>query len=175
MKPLCVISCPIDCYSGYSARSRDVVKAIIELKGEEWDIKILPQRWGDTPWGFIDENLEKWGFLQSYILQQPQLPKQPEIWMQITIPNEFQPIGRYNIGITAGMESNLSPADWIEGINRMDLTLVSSNHAKNVFFNSRYDKIDQNTKQKVGEITVEKPIEVLFEGATDTYQLIEWI
>ena len=30
-KPVFVISCPIDCYSGYSARSRDIVKALIEL------------------------------------------------------------------------------------------------------------------------------------------------
>jgi len=108
-------------------------------------------------------------------LKEGQLPKQPEVWMQITIPNEFQPIGRYSIGITAGIESNLSTADWVEGINRMNLTLVSSNHAKNVFLNSKYDKIDQNTQQKIGEVKVEKPIEVLFEGVTDTYQIIEWI
>ena len=30
-KDLCVISCAIDTYSGYGARSRDVVKAIIDL------------------------------------------------------------------------------------------------------------------------------------------------
>ena len=32
-------------------------------------------------------------------------PKQPEIWMQITVPNEFQPVGKFNIGCTAGIES----------------------------------------------------------------------
>ena len=26
MKPLCVVSCPIDTFSGYGARSRDFVK-----------------------------------------------------------------------------------------------------------------------------------------------------
>ena len=30
-KPRFVISCPFDTYSGYGARSRDIVKAIIEL------------------------------------------------------------------------------------------------------------------------------------------------
>ena len=40
MKPLCVISCPIDTFSGYGARSRDFVKVLIKVKGEEWDIKI---------------------------------------------------------------------------------------------------------------------------------------
>ena len=47
MKPLFIISCPIDTYSGYGARSRDLVKVIIEL--DSYDIKILPQRWGNTP------------------------------------------------------------------------------------------------------------------------------
>ena len=53
MKPLYVISCPIDTYSGYGSRSRDLVKAIIEL--DKYEVKILPQRWGSTPWGFIEE------------------------------------------------------------------------------------------------------------------------
>lgn len=77
-KPLFFISCPIDCYSGYSSRSRDLVKAIIEL--DKYDVKIIPQRWGATPWGFINDHPE-WQFLNNHIWNQPQLPKQPEIWM----------------------------------------------------------------------------------------------
>ena len=38
MKPFFVISCPIDTFSGYGARSRDLVKAIIET--EKYDVKI---------------------------------------------------------------------------------------------------------------------------------------
>ena len=53
MKPLCVVSCPIDTFSGYGARSRDFVKSLIQLKDKEWDIKILPQRWGECPWNFL--------------------------------------------------------------------------------------------------------------------------
>ena len=170
-KPLFIISCPIDCYAGYGARSRDLVKAIIAT--DKYDVKILPQRWGETPWGFIEENSE-WAFLSNHILDQPQLPKQPEIWMQITVPNEFQPVGKYNIGVTAGIETTISPGDWIEGINRMDLTLVSSNHSKKTFLETIIQKIDQRTNQPLGEIKVQKPIEVLFEGAnTDIYKYLE--
>jgi hypothetical protein len=39
MKPVFVISCPIDTYSGYGARSRDIVKAII--KTDKYDVKIF--------------------------------------------------------------------------------------------------------------------------------------
>ncbi len=170
-KPLFFISCPIDTYSGYGARSRDLVKAIIEL--DKYDVKILPQMWGNTPWGFIEDNHE-WSFLANHIWNQPQLPKQPEIWMQVTIPNEFQPIGKYNIGVTAGIETTLSPGDWIEGINRMDLTLTSSEHSKDTFIRTVLSKVDQRTNQQIEEVKVEKPIEVLFEGAnTDVYKVLE--
>jgi len=167
-----MISCPVDCYAGYGARSRDLVKAIIAL--DKYDVKILPQRWGETPWGFIDDNKEEWGFLNNHLFTEQQFPKQPEIWMQITVPNEFQPIGKYNIGITAGIETTLSPGDWIDGINRMDLTLVSSNHSKETFLKTVLQKVDQRTNQVVGEIKVQKPIEVLFEGAnTDLYKYLD--
>ena len=107
MKQLCVISCPIDCYSGYSARSRDFVKAIYELKKDEWDIKILPQKWGATPWGFINDNKEEWGWMKELFLYTNQLPAKPDVWFQITIPNEFQPVGKVNIGVTAGIETTI--------------------------------------------------------------------
>ena len=171
-KPLFMISCPIDCYAGYGARSRDLVKAIIAL--DKYDVKILAQRWGETPWGFIDDNKEEWGFLSNHMFTEQQFPKQPEIWMQITVPNEFQPVGKYNIGVTAGIETTVSPGDWIEGINRMDVTLVSSNHSKETFLKTILQKVDQRTNQVAGEIKVQKPIEVLFEGAnTDIYKYLD--
>ena len=160
-KPLFFISCPIDTYSGYGARSRDLVKAIIQL--DKYNVKIIPQMWGNTPWGFIDDNPE-WEFLNEHLWKYPQLPKQPEIWMQITIPSEFQSVGKYNIGVTAGIETTLSPGDWIEGCNRMNLVLTSSEHSKKTFIDTVLQKVDQRTNQPIGEAKIEKPIEVLFEG-----------
>ena len=158
MKPLCVVSCPIDTFSGYGARSRDFVKSLIETKGEEWDIKIMPQRWGDCPWNFLSQDNP----LRQRFIQQ--LQQQPDIWMQITVPNEFQKVGKYNIGISAGIETTIYPADFIDGSNRMDLNLVSSEHSKQVALSSQFEKRDKNTNQPVGVIKLEKPIEVLFEG-----------
>jgi len=170
-KPTFVISCPIDTYSGYGARSRDIVKAIIEL--DKYDVKVLPQRWGNTPFGFIKNNPE-WGFLANYLLQQPQLPSQPEIWMQITVPNEFQPIGKYNIGCTAGIETTIAPAEWIEGCGRMNLILGSSEHTIKVLRDSKFEKRDQQTNQTVGIIEWKGDSEVIFEGAdTETYKPVK--
>jgi hypothetical protein len=148
-KPVFVISCPIDTYSGYGARSRDIVKAIIEM--DKYDVKILSQRWGNTPKGFIKDNPE-WSFLSNHILNNPQLPAQPEIWMQITVPNEFQPMGKYNIGCTAGIETTIAPGDWVEGCGRMNLILGSSEHTIKVLKDSKFEKRDNQTQQVVGRI-----------------------
>jgi hypothetical protein len=164
------ISAPFDTYSGYGARSRDLIKAIIEL--DKYDVKLVSQRWGNTPWGFIKNNPE-WAFLTNHLHNAPQLTEQPDIWMQITVPNEFQPVGKYNIGCTAGMETTVVDGSWVEGINRMNVTLVSSEHSKQSFLNSVYEKKTQQG-QSLGSIKVEKPIEVLFEGAdVNIYKVID--
>ena len=157
-KPLCVVSCPLDTFSGYGARSRDLLKSLIELKDSEWDIKILSQRWGDTPFGFYPENNP----IKNRFI--PTINQKPDVWIQITVPNEFQPVGNYNIGISAGIETTAYPGEFLEGMNRMDLNLVSSEHSKRVALSSKYDKIEEKTNQKVGTIQCTKPVEVLFEG-----------
>jgi glycosyltransferase involved in cell wall biosynthesis len=171
MKPLVFISCPIDTYSGYGARSRDIALSII--KSEKYEVKIVPQRWGSTPFGFLNPNNLDHQLMINCIWSQPQLPKQPDCWIQITVPNEFQPVGKFNIGITAGIETTICAPQWIDGCNRMDLILASSEHAKKVFENSTFEEKNQQG-QVVRQIRLEKPVEVLFEGVnTNIYQKID--
>ena len=171
MKPLFVISSPFDTYSGYGARSRDLIKAIIET--DKYNVKLMSQRWGNTPFGFCEDNPE-WKFLIDLILTNNQLTQQPDIWAQVTIPNEFQSIGKFNIGFTAGIETTLCAGDWIEGMNKMDLNIVSSEHSKKVFIESQFEKRNKQTNELEGHVKLEKPIEVLFEGAnTDIYKVLD--
>ena len=166
-KPLFYISAPFNTYSGYGARSRDVIKSII--KSDKYNVKLLSQKWGNTPWEFVQNHKEEWGFLLDYLHTQNDSQTQPDIWMQITVPNEFQPVGKYNIGMTAGMETTIVDASWVEGINRMDINFVSSEHSKKAFLDSKFEK--QENGQRVGIVEVQKPIEVLFEGANlDLYK-----
>ena len=165
------ISAPFDTYSGYGARSRDVIKSIV--KSDKYDVKLLPQRWGNTPHGFINDHKEEWGFLVKHIYDQPQLNQKPDIWLQVTVPSEFNPVGKYNIGMTAGMETTIVHHGWVEGMNRMDINFVSSEHSKQTFLNSIYTKNNEQN-QPVGEIKIQKPIEVLFEGANlDVYKPVK--
>ena len=170
-KPLFVISSCFDTYSGYGARSRDLIKAIIDT--DRYDVKLLSQRWGATPFGFCNDNPE-WKFLLDLSLPQNQLTTKPDIWAQVTIPNEFQPVGKFNIGFTAGIESTVCAGDWIEGLNRMDLNIVSSEHSKKVFLESKFEKRNKETNNLESNVELNKPVEVLFEGVnTDIYKIIE--
>jgi glycosyltransferase involved in cell wall biosynthesis len=172
MKPLLVISCPADTYSGYGARSRDIALPLI--KSGKYDVKIMPQRWGNTPWGFLQDNNPDHKLIKDCFLPNNQLPKQPDVWMQITVPNEFQTVGKFNIGITAGIETTVCAPQWVEGCNRMNLTLVSSEHAKKVFQDSKFEKRNQQTQQVEGIIELTSQVEVLFEGANlDIYKKLD--
>lgn len=162
-KPKLVLYSSINVYGGYPSAGRSWAKALIELYKDKFDIKIIVCPWGNLPEGFIDDNNEEWGFLNDFILQE-NLTYQPDIMIWHTIPVEAQPIGKYNILITAGIETDICAPQWIESINKMDLILVPSEHSKNVFLNSQFEKQDVNTKQLVGKIVCEKKIEVIHEG-----------
>ena len=160
IKKFCVVSCPISTRSGYGARSRDFVRALIEAR-PEWDVQILSQRWGNTPMDALvpgeDDDL-----LNRIITKKED--RKPNVWIQITVPNEFNPVGDYNIGVTAGVETTIMPPECLEGMNRMDKVLVSANFAKHITEGSIFDKKDQKTQQLISQLKIEKPIEVLFEG-----------
>lgn len=164
-KPLCIVSCPLESFSGYGSRSRGFLRALIKIRGEEWDIKILSQRWGTTPFGALDTGNPEDEDLKNRIIDRLTLniPKQPDVFFMLSVPNESQPLGKYFSAIvTAGMETTLTAPEWIDGCNRMSLTITSSEHSKRTFLNTTFQQQDQN-KRVVREGKLEKPIEVLFE------------
>lgn len=174
-KPLMVFYGAIDTFSGYGAHSRELIRSFIKIRGDEWDIRIIACNWGETRKGFLNKNKPEDNELLNRILPGGMLPKQPDVWVMCTIPSEFKEVGKYwNLGITAGIETTICDASWIEGINRMNLTLASSQHAKNTFVNSKFEKRDQQGNV-LGIIEITKPIEVLFEGSElDKYFKIDF-
>jgi len=158
-KPTVVISCPVDTYSGYGARSRDFVNAVIAT--EQYDVKVLAQRWGETRWGYLKDHKDE--SITPRVINQ--LTQRPDVWIQISVPNEFQKVGTYNIGVTAGMETTLCDPNWVKGANNMDLLLVSSKHSADSFNRSKYDIKDDKTGKITDSIKLTTKMEVLFEGA----------
>ena len=164
-KPLCLVTAPVATRSGYGAHSRDICRALIKL--DRYDVRIWNVRWGSTPMNALIKDDPNDKIIIDKLIDNPNLPRQPDIHIHIVIPTEFQPMAKYNIGITAGLEMTVCPPQWIEGMNRMNMNIVPSTFVKNIMSTIAYDVQDEQTKQKKGELKNEKPIEVLFEG-TDT-------
>jgi len=162
-KPLLLFTAPVGTRSGYGAHSRDIVRSLIAM--DRFDIKIFPVRWGATPQNALNEKDPNDIEIIKRLLVNPNMERQPDIHIHCVVPNEFMAIGKYNIGITAGIETTACPQDWIDGLNRMDLNIVPSNFSKESLEKTVYDRIDNNTKKVLGSIKNEKPMEVLFEGA----------
>ncbi|MBC8147429.1 MAG: glycosyltransferase [Bacteroidetes bacterium] len=159
-KKLVVISSPVAGRSGYSSHSRDIIRSLIRIH-PDWDIKLISTKWGSCPLNALSEPADN-DLISRLMFQQ--MNKQPDIWIQITIPSEFQRVGKWNCGITAAIETNIADPSWIEGANKMDLVITTSKHSKSTLADVGYDKMDSNTKKKIGEIKLNKPISVLFEG-----------
>ena len=163
-----VVTAPVGTRSGYGAHSRDICRSLIDL--DRFDVRIWPVRWGNTPQNALSEQNPQDLPIIKRLLQTPEIERQPDIHVHIVVPNEFQNIAKYNIGITAGIETTAIPPVWIEGLNRMDLNIVPAKFVKHTIENTNYDKHDENTKQKIGQLSNERPVEVLFEGVdTDIY------
>jgi glycosyltransferase involved in cell wall biosynthesis len=94
----------------------------------------------------------------------PRIEQKPDIYIQVTVPNEFQPLGHYNIGITAAIETTHCPLDWVHGCNRMDLIIVPSEHSKKSLVDSVYNEADKQSGQLIAQHRIQKPVEILFEG-----------
>ena len=122
-----VIAGPVLTQSGYGHHTREIVSNLIELKQSEWDIKLISLPWGHTPMTYPVST--DW---QLRIIPLP-LQEQPDIWVQVSVPNELQPVGKYNIGVTAGTEGDICPVEWIDKINAMQLIIVPSNFTKQTF------------------------------------------
>ena len=165
-KPNLVFCGPVATRSGYGEHARDLLISLFRM--DKFNIKVISINWGMTPMNALNsDNPEHKEILDAII---PGLTEQPDVWVQCTIPNEFQPVGKYNIGVTAGVETDICSGEWIEGCNRMNLVIVPSKHAKDVFVNSKYEKRDKNTNQPVGTVEITTQIEVLHEGVrTDIF------
>jgi len=159
-KQTLVFQGPVFTRSGYGDHSRDLLKSLKNM--DRYDIKIVPMRWGNTPQNQLDPSTEFGRWMLERVTTQ--LTEKPDVFIQVSVANEFQPIGHYNIGVTAGVETTIVPKDFVDGVNRMDLTLVPSKFTKDVFIGTVYQQKDKNTNQVVGEFRVNKPVEVLFEG-----------
>jgi glycosyltransferase involved in cell wall biosynthesis len=138
MKKRIVISGPILSRSGYGEMARFALRSLLS-KQDFFDIFLLPTNWGNTGNLFEDTGEKK--YIDSLILKTQALLQQTnnqpnfDISIQVTIPNEWKKMASYNIGYTAGIETNLISSAWFQPTQQMDKVIVISEHAKSGFMN----------------------------------------
>jgi glycosyltransferase involved in cell wall biosynthesis len=165
-KLLLLFQGPVFTRSGYGDHSRDILRSL--YKSQKYDVKLVPMRWGNTPQNQTEQETEFGKWMLSNVVTK--LDRKPDIFIQMSVANEFEPKGNFNIGITAGVETTVLPKEFIDGGNKMDLILVPSHFTKSLFEKTQFQEQDKQTKQVIRTFKNERPVEVLFEGVNiDTY------
>ena len=167
MKRQVLMCAPFNTRSGYGDHARSIFYSIMDR--EDFEIKCVDVRWGETPRNHLDPKIPKHKRLLDTFIDGKNI-QQPDIYIDIRIPNEFQTPAKFNIGITAGVETTVVSADFIMGCNQMNLNLATSKFTRDTFARCQYDKTQKvNGKDEVvGTVKLEKPIAVLSEGIDTT-------
>lgn len=164
MKKKIFVRSPCLSQSGYGEQSRFALRAL-RSREDLFDIYLQPIPWGQTGWIWEDNEFRQWmdqRITETQILIQKQ-KLQPDLSLQVTIPNEFERVCPINIGFTAGMETTKVSNDWIQKGNTMDKILVVSNHSKESYVNTK-SKIPNPLTGEEMEFKLNTPVEVTWES-----------
>jgi glycosyltransferase involved in cell wall biosynthesis len=150
---------PVETRSGYGSHSRDLLQSLYEM--DLFNIKIDSCAWGNTPRTALENNS-----FHNWIKENTvgSISYTPDFYIQVTVPNEFRRLGKFNVGVTAGIETTIAPKNWIDGCNLMDLVITTSKFSKDVLLQTVYNENEKLTGKLVKQHRIEKPIDVLFEG-----------
>jgi hypothetical protein len=125
MKKKVFVRGPVLSQSGYGEQARFALRAL-KSREDLFDVYIQPIPWGRTGWIWEKSEFREWIdqriTITQVLMQRKQL--QPDVSLQITIPNEFQKICPVNIGYTAGIETSKVAPAWLQKGNEMDKSLI---------------------------------------------------
>ena len=163
MKKKIYVKAPALSQSGYGEQSRFALRAL-RSREDLFEIYIAPIPWGQTGWIWKDTEFRRWidERIIDTAVQSQENNLNPDISLQITIPNEFENICPINIGYTAGIETNKVAPQWLEKGNEMDKILVVSNHSKTTYTDTKF-KAKNNETGALVDYQLETPVEVVWE------------
>ena len=163
MKKKIFVRGPVLSQSGYGEQARFALRAL-RSKEEMFDIYIQPIAWGKTGWVWEESDFREWmdeKITKTQILVNEKR-LQPDISLQITIPNEFEKLCPENIGYTAGIEADKVSPVWLQKGNDMSKILVVSNHAKETYINTKAKAVVQHSQETI-DYSLQTPVEVVWE------------
>jgi len=133
-----LISGPLLSNSGYGVHSRQVFEFITANLEKNDKVYCNITNWGNSSW-HLSNNTTANSFekILACFIPESQIGnfKYDECY-SIDYPSEWILIGNKNIGITAGVETDIVPNNWIDFVNKTDLTIVPSEFSKKAFIKS---------------------------------------
>jgi len=146
--------------SGYGEHTRFLLRSL-RAYPEKFDIYLVALNWGQTGW--LSEDSEEREWLDSLVAERHKFAESGghfDMSVQVSIPNEWEKLAPYNVGVTAGIETTKVSPVWLEKANQMDKVITISEHAKSVFENTSYQGINKNTQQPM-MLKSEVPIDIV--------------
>jgi glycosyltransferase involved in cell wall biosynthesis len=117
---------PLLSKSGYGTHARQIVKWLLD-KGLSFSADITP--WGITPWHLNVDDLD--GMVGKIMEASGRKHDKYDVSIQIQLPHEWEQIPEcFNVGVTAGTETDVASRDWAISISKMDLVIVPSRFTK---------------------------------------------
>jgi glycosyltransferase involved in cell wall biosynthesis len=124
---------PLLSKSGYGEHTRQIAKFLLKQKNINLITQLTP--WGITPW-YLNKEYDN-NLIDELINKSNISCKNIDISFQVLLPNEWEyNLAKFNVGVTAGVETNICNPKWIDCCNKMDSIIVPSNHTKQTFLNS---------------------------------------
>ncbi len=118
--------------AGYGVHSRQIF-SYAQSRGHNIVSQVTP--WGICPY-YINPEYED-GLIGDIINSCSNDSTSYDVSFQIQLPNEWDSeIANFNIGVTAGVETDKCHPEWVNCLNKMDLVIVPSKHTKKTFENS---------------------------------------
>lgn len=141
--------------SGYGVHARQIARWLFRKAAVEHSLDITAEllRWGNTHW--LTDLDDEDGLVRELIAASNNVKPFYDVSIQLQLPNEWNPYAAaFNVGITAGVETDKCNPAWVTCVNQMSLVIVPSEFTRQTFLNS-------------GEVTT--PIVVVPEAFPDCY------
>ena len=130
---------PLLTQSGYGHHARTIFRAL-KTRPDIFDVYVQPIPWGQTSWLWEDnEERKELDLHLGKTIQYINSGGKFDMSIQVTIPNEWEQLAPINIGVTAGIETNMVSPEWIEKSSLMDKIITISEHSKNVYTGTTYE------------------------------------
>jgi ADP-heptose:LPS heptosyltransferase/glycosyltransferase involved in cell wall biosynthesis len=149
--------------AGYGVHCRQIFKALVE--NPMFDVSVENINWGHC--SFLTDDSAQTKSIKQHIekrmLEKHKGVEKYDMFIHVTIPNEFEKLGTINIGVTAGIETDHVSHVWVQKCQEMDLIIVPSEHSKNTLCSTQVQWENPQTQQR-GVFKLERPVIVCAEG-----------